>query len=152
MSPVSTRNARLATSASRSTRETYSEPGTYTVTLTVGDDDGGATTDTWMVTVLSPEEAKHDISDYIQGLPDEAFEKNPTQRKKALENMFSAIDRMLDNGAYRGAIEDLRHNIREKADGRIDGEANNDWIVDEDAQYHICMKIDDLIAYLESLL
>lgn len=130
----------------------YLTPGTYTVTLTVSDNDGGSDTDTMEVKVVTAEEAKHDIIDYIQGLPDKAFEKNPTLRKKALENMFSAIDKMLDNGAYEEAIEDLLHNIRGKTDGQIDGKPNNDWIVEEDAQYHICMKIDDLIAYLESLL
>jgi len=43
-------------------------------------------------------------------------------------------------------------NIRAKADGLIDGKKNDDWIVDLAAQQHICMKIDDLNAYLTYLL
>jgi len=41
--------------------------------------------------------------------------------------------------------------IREKADGCVDANPNNDWIIDEEAQKHICMKIDDLTAYLQTL-
>ena len=130
----------------------YSEPGTYTVALTVEDDDEGVDTATYEITILSAEEAKHVINDYIQGLPDDAFKNNPDQRKKAFNNMFSAIDDMLDDEEYIGAIHHLRHNIREKTDGFVGGSSKNDWITDATAQEHICWKIDALIAYLETLI
>jgi len=130
----------------------YSVPGTYTVTLTVEDDEGGVETEKYVIKTLSAEEAKHVINDYIQGLPDGAFKNNADQRKKSFNNMFSAIDHMLAKEAYEGAIMDLQRNIREKTDGTVDGSLRDDWIIDLTAQGHICWKIDALIAYLETLL
>ncbi|MCG6950327.1 MAG: hypothetical protein LJE93_15540, partial [Acidobacteria bacterium] len=72
--------------------------------------------------------------------------------KRAFENMLSAVRDMLTDLEYNGAIQDLTNNIRAKADGLVDGREKDDWIVDLDAQQHICMKIDDLNAYLAYLL
>ena len=125
----------------------YSEPGTYTVIVTVTDDDGGSDNETMQVVVVTAEEAKHDINDYIQGLPDSAFKGNPVQRKKAFDNMFYAIDDMLADKEYQGAINHLQNNIRDK----VDGDGKGDWITDPAAQAELLMKIDDLVAYLEYL-
>ena len=107
---------------------------------------------TYEIHVLSAEEAKHLINDYIQGLPDDAFKSKPDKRKKAFDNMFSAVDDMLDDEEYIGATTDMLNNIRAKADGTIDGSPSNDWIVDAAAQAHICWKIDALTAYLAMLI
>jgi hypothetical protein len=36
-------------------------------------------------------------------------------------------------------------------DGQVDGKPGDDWIVDAAVQTELCMKIDDLVAYLEYL-
>ena len=36
--------------------------------------------------------------------------------------------------------------------GSLGGTPKNDWIIDPTTQQHICMMIDDLIAYLETLI
>jgi hypothetical protein len=131
---------------------TYTAPGTYTASLTIVDDDTGADVEVMEVEVVDEFGALDDLDAYIQGLPDNVFAANPAQRKKALKNMISAVRDMLTNAEHNGAIHDLTSNIRAKADGLIDGRAGNDWIVDLDAQQHICMKIDDLTAYLAYLL
>ena len=48
----------------------------------------------------------------------------------------------------QGAIMKLKNDIRAKADGYVDGSPKNDWISDPQAQYDICLMIDDLIDYL----
>jgi PKD repeat protein len=130
----------------------YDEPGPYTVTLTVEDDDGGINTTTYDIIVLDAEGAKHDINDYIQDLPDNVFKGKADKRKNAFDNMFTALDDMLDDEEYWGMIQHLNNNIRSKCDGNVDGKKGDDWIKDSDAQAHICVKIDGLTAYLATLL
>ena len=132
--------------------QVYSEPGVYTVNLTITDDDGGVGTATMQVIVVDAEGAKHDLNDYIQNLPNNAFKKPADQRKNAFANKFNAIDEMFEADNYHGAINKLQNEVRPKADGYVDGNMNDDWIIDPVVQAEICMKIDDLTAYLETLL
>jgi PKD repeat protein len=129
----------------------YSTPGDYTVLLTVTDDDGGVDTTTIPVHVVDVEEALDITNEYIQGLTN-SFKGKADKRKAAFDNMFVAIDDMLADEEYNGMIQDLRNNIRGKADGYVDGSSKNDWITDSTAQQEICQKIDDITAYLEYLL
>ncbi len=92
-----------------------------------------------------------EINDYIQNLPEVAFNKNPGQRKNALSNKLDAVMEMIEHCRYQEAIDKLLHDIRAKADGSLGGNPSNDWIVDTDAQTDLCDMIDDLIAYIHSL-
>jgi photosystem II stability/assembly factor-like uncharacterized protein len=96
--------------------------------------------------------AKHMINDYIQDLPDTSFKGSADQLKTAFANKFDAIDSILDIKNYNGAIEKLKNDIRAKADGSIDGNPTNDWIIDPLAQRTICSMIDHLMDYLMTLM
>jgi hypothetical protein len=59
---------------------------------------------------------------------------------------------MLIDREYQGAISDLISNVRSKADGYVDGKKSDDWIINPAVQAELCMKIDDLVAYLTYLM
>ena len=129
----------------------YSAPGNYQVTVTVTDDDGGATSAAaWTVHVADVAEAKHDLAAYIQTLPASAFKGKEVQQKAAFANMFKALDKMIAGKEWNGFITSIQSNIRSKADGQVDGKPQDDWIKDKTAQQHICMKIDDIVAYVKT--
>ena len=130
----------------------YSAPGTYTVNMTVTDDEGGSDVANTTVVVVTALEALQDLDDYIQNTADEDFKEKADTRKKAFSNKFDAIYKMLDTENYQGLIKRLNEDIRKKCDGLIDGDPDGDWITGEDAQTHICMKINDISIYLNFLL
>jgi hypothetical protein len=130
----------------------YAAPGTYTVTLTVTDDEGASDTATTTVVVATALEALQDLDDYIQNTADEDYKDKANARRKAFSRKFEAIYRILDTENYLGLIKILNEDIREKCDGLIDGNPADDWIVDEVRQTHICQKIDDISDYLSYLL
>ncbi|MDD1654108.1 MAG: PKD domain-containing protein [Methanomicrobiales archaeon] len=129
----------------------FEAKGDYEVTLTIEDDDGGSGSASLSIHIADATGAEDDLAAYIASLPDSAFDKNAPQRKNAFDNMFGALDRKLETGAYQGFIQDLENNIRSKADGSIDGKAGDDWITDPGAQEHICMKVDDIVTYVNTL-
>jgi PKD repeat protein len=126
----------------------YTAPGDYTVTLTVTDDDGGTGTATAIVHVATAEEAVDIIDSYIQALPGNAFDKNANQRKTALHGKLEAVQQQLTAGAYQGAINKLLNDLKPKLDG---DPTPKDWIIDPTAQADLCMMIDALVAYLQTL-
>ena len=130
----------------------YAAPGTYTVTLTVTDDEGAIDTATTTVVVVTALEALQDLDDYIQNTENEDYKDKASTRKKAFSNKFKAIYKILDTENYLGLIKILNEDIRKKCDGLIDGGPIGDWIIDEVAQAHICQKIDDISDYINYLL
>jgi len=130
----------------------YAAPGTYTVVLTVTDDEGDSDTATTIVVVATALEALQDLDDYIQNTADGGYKYKADARKRAFSNKFEAIYNILDTENYLGLIKKLNQDIREKCDGFIDGDPSGDWIRDEVAQAHICQKIDDISDYIYILL
>jgi len=129
----------------------YSIPGTYTIILTVTDDEDDSDTDTTVVEVVTALEALEDLDDYIQNVPDGDYKDKANNRKKAFRNKLNAIYKILEDEEYQKLIDKLNLDIRIKCDGLIDGDPLNDWIMEYNAQYHICMKIDDITEYLALL-
>jgi hypothetical protein len=126
--------------------------GDYALYALVGadlDDDNGDGSGSAYIYDISPVDT---LDEYIAELPTTAFTNNPDQRKKALSEKLEEVRLMIEAGEYEEAIDKLKHDIRAKADGSLGGNPRNDWITDEAAQEEICAMIDELIAYLESLL
>lgn len=131
---------------------TYMDPGDYTITLNITDDDTGQGSATWDVEVVTIQEAIEDLDDYLQDRPDDNYKDKAKNRKKSFDNKFNAIYKMLENEEFQKIIDKLNLDIRIKCDGTIDGDPIDDWITDPTAQTHICQKIDDITAYLEYIL
>ncbi len=134
-----------------SDKHIYADPGTYTVVLKVTDDDGGIGTDQTEVKVMTASEAIDFANNYIQNLEEDSFRGQAEQRKQAFSNKFEAVKNAIAADALVGAINNLRNDIRSKADGSVDGKSQDDWVTDKEAQGMICLMVDELVKYLESL-
>ena len=122
------------------------------MTLTINDDDGGnGISAAWIVEVLTPGQGIQVLDDFIQNLDDDVFRNNARQRRRALHNSLRAVIQLIDAGEFQQAIDNLL-DIRERADGSLGGNPNNDWITDPAAQQEICAMIDDIIINLQQLL
>jgi hypothetical protein len=130
---------------------TYGEPGLFTVLLEILDDDGGIGTASIEVEIMTASKAVDFADSFIQDLPESCFKGQADNRKNAFSNKFKAVKNALDAGGIRGAINKLMNDIRAKADGSVDGKSSNDWITDVEAQEEICLVIDELVKYLQSL-
>ena len=61
------------------------------------------------------------LLDAVESIPDAGFVKNPSETRNALENKIGALDRQLSGGDEKGAINNLRNDIRKQL---------VDWLVD----------------------
>jgi PKD repeat protein len=132
----------------------YSAPGTYTVTLTVTDKDGGIGTATTVVKVVTAGEYIDAMKAYIQNLPDSAFKNLPGLRRAALLMELSVVSSLVDHQQYNAAILTLKVVVRPEMDGSLTPnnprDDRDDWITNAGAQRDMCGMIDDVIAYLRT--
>jgi len=127
----------------------YDAPGLYLGELEVLDDDGGVGIDTIELHVLSAAEALEFIDGHIRALPASMFRGPADNRKGALSNKLAAVRAMLAEADLHGALDKLRHDIRAKFDGFVDGKSQDDWIIDTAAQQQLCLMLDALMNWME---
>jgi hypothetical protein len=84
----------------------------------------------------------NDLSETIASLEEEAFDRNPIERKNALNEKISALQGQLEDGNYVGFQHKLDNDVRAKMDGFLGGNPSNDWIVLEAAQISANESID----------
>ena len=84
-------------------------------------------------------------------LPDDAFDKNPEQRRNALMQKYSEVFEKIDNNDYQSAINKLENDIRAKMDGSLGGNPKNDWVTDAEAQEKLCSLIDAATGNLREI-
>jgi hypothetical protein len=92
------------------------------------------------------------VDAFIQDLPDEAFGRNPRQRRRQLGNQLTQVKRMLSRRNYSGAAKQLGVDILPRAGGGRLGRFGNplpsrksEWIVNGDAQQQLGTLIGDLV-------
>jgi 1-phosphatidylinositol phosphodiesterase len=130
----------------------YGGAGTYNVVLTITDEDGGIGDDSLEVWIRTASEAVDFLDSLIQDLPPSCFRGQAAQRKQTFSNKCQAVKNALGAGGnLQGVINRLMNDIRTKADGSVDGSSHNDWITCQEAQEEICLIVDELVRYLESL-
>jgi len=96
-------------------------------------------------------ESLRELKDYINSLPPEAFseKQKATEMKKALSNKIDAVIKMVEEGAYNGAINKLENDILAK----VDGDPNpKDWIIDPHTQTTLKNWIGWIIMNIKKLL
>ena len=70
----------------------YSAPGTYSVTLSVTDDDNGVGNNEMEVTVVGPDTAQETLIEYLRGLMPTGDEKADKRIEKAVENIEKSLN------------------------------------------------------------
>ena len=100
----------------------YSEPGTYNVTFTVTDDDGGIGTDWTLIEVISASEAADQVLDQVLEM------ELPQALNDSYTDKFESVIISLDNENNVSAINKLENLIK-----HIQKDWKNDLLSDEEA-------------------
>lgn len=86
----------------------------------------------------------------IGAIPDDAFAGPAAQRRDALCSKLDALAAAFEAGAYNGAADKLRDDLRAKADGSLGGDPADDWIVDPDWQSFLAPWFEGLLRLAAS--
>ena len=96
-------NSPPAATGTASVGHAFSAPGTYLVSFTVTDDDGGSASASRTVQVTSADEAMAVVGAYISSLPDGAFSKHPDQWRSVLAIKLDEVLSKIADGDYAEA-------------------------------------------------
>ena len=138
---------------------TFSEPGSFTVSVQIVDSAGNLgedTTDIFIEESLDP--GMHDpltqiiaLIRAVDRLPDEVFINSAEERKYSLVVKFSEVGRLIYEGDYKSAVNKLTKDILKKMDGCPPSADKNDWIIDCTEQVRMRDQIGRLIEVIEAL-
>ncbi|MGC8937109.1 MAG: hypothetical protein ACP5KV_07105, partial [Candidatus Methanomethylicaceae archaeon] len=76
------------------------------------------------------------LHDAIDSIPDKGFVDNPEQRRKALHQKIDAVEKMLEHKDFKGAVEKLRNDIRDKIEK---------WLKEYDVENPLQLKKGEII-------
>ncbi|MEM3427838.1 MAG: hypothetical protein QW212_06140, partial [Nitrososphaerales archaeon] len=79
-----------------------------------------------------PDKVVETMQTTIDSLPDEVFDRNPEERKQALNNKLEAIENMLEENNTKGAVQKMKTDVMPKVSG---GEGS--WIQGSDAAMEV---------------
>jgi PKD repeat protein len=133
----------------------YAAGGSYTVTLTVTDNDGAmdSATATADIVVDSADDVAAIVDDPIE-IPDSSFSDMGVGHRTGTSSILAVVQKDITAGRIRQATKKLNI-LKAHLDG-CDGSMtespdHNDWVINCDDQRRIRALIEDLLAYLGSL-
>jgi hypothetical protein len=124
---------------------TYMDSGTYLLTVTVSDDDGGIDTTTTMIEVANADGAMEALSGYLDGLDESSFFMNSMSRCRALSNHLDTISMMVDRGHTEMAIKMLERSFMVSLTGFSSSWMRNQWITDPVVSDDVAQMVGDLV-------
>lgn len=148
--------AEIAEPTAKSTSFVADRSGAYVVNLVVSDGDLESEPATVTITAVpvadAAMEAAEEIGEVLVELPTESLQ-NPNSATP-LVNKLNAIQDMIDRGAYRAALNQLKNDVLPKTDGcALTGEPDrNDWLVTCEAQAEVYPLVIRTIELLERLI
>ena len=121
----------------------------------IGEDDNGID-DFWRMYIDGfdyPELSWNTLTDAVAILLDPAAMKNPNQANVLL-NKIDEVQKMIESGKYKPALNKLKNDILKKTDGcATKGQPDkNDWITTCDQQEKIYPLIIETVEYVETLI
>jgi PKD repeat protein len=111
-----------------SVTHSYGSAGTFAITLTVSDGDGGVATDTASITIDLPSSAVDDVQDTVDEADPSSFEK-PKDQKKISDKLTDLIDN-IDNGEIDKAFKDIEKLIKDIEKKVTDSDLQSDLIAE----------------------
>jgi hypothetical protein len=139
----------------------FTEPGEPALSVRIVDPEGNIGETSFQVVVIDDSSYMddpvfwnlNDLQDYFADpdrLPDDAIDGKAKNRRKTFLNKLSAVLALIGDGEVEEAINKLQNDLRAKMDGCPAEADQNDWIINCSHQYLLRVRIDSIVALLES--